>query len=136
MTRTQIAEEMSRRGLRATAQRLSVYEYLYSHRTHPTVETIYEELLPENPSFSRTTVYNALHALEESGMIRSLTIDSQEMHYDADSSDHGHFLCTGCRGIYDFPISAQTVSYPDDFEAKQIDIFVSGICKKCKEKTL
>ena len=136
MTRTQMAEKMSRHGLRATAQRLSVYEYLFEHRTHPTVEMIYEDLLPDNPSFSRTTVYNTLHALEKYGMIRSLTIDAGEMHYDADPCDHGHFLCSECKTIYDFPISSKAVSYPEDFEAEQIDIFISGTCKRCKEKTL
>ncbi len=134
MTRTRIAEEMSRRGLRATAQRVSVYEYLWNHRTHPTVDTIYEDLLPDNPSFSRTTVYNTLHALEKSGMIRSLSIESGEMHYDADPADHGHFLCTHCRTIYDFPISAESVAVPHGFEAEQTDIFISGKCKNCKEK--
>lgn len=136
MTRTQIAEEMSRRGLRATSQRLSVYEYLFEHRTHPTVDTIYEDLLPDNPSFSRTTVYNTLHVLEKSGMIRSLSIEAGEMHYDADAADHGHFLCTQCKKIYDFPISTETVNCPEDFKVEQVNIFISGTCKKCKEKSL
>ena len=132
MTRTQMADEMARRGIRATAQRLSVYEYLFDHRTHPTAEGIYEELIGDNPSFSRTTVYNALHVLENSGMIRSLSIEAGEMHYDANPDDHGHFLCTRCRRIYDFPIDGGSVKCPDASEVTQTDIFISGICKCCK----
>ena len=94
MIRTETAEIVQifkDRGFKATPQRIAVYKYLCEHRTHPDVESVYRAVLEDNPAFSKTTVYNALQALDACGLIIPVTIDSGRIHYDADTRFHGHF---------------------------------------------
>ena len=133
MTQKQMAALLSDRGVRPTAQRLAVYDYLYRHRTHPSVDTIYEALIQEHPTFSRTTVYNSLHALVEAGLVLELAMDTEERRYDADTALHGHFHCRNCGGIADFPLDEVLVQrlMPDGFLVEGKGIYFSGRCPKC-----
>lgn len=131
--RQKIAEKLSEYGLRPTAQRIAVYAYLSEHPTHPNAETIYEAVQSENPSFSRTTVYNSVHALEQAGLIRSIRIDATQLRYDATTLDHGHFRCRVCGKIVDFalPESVRKLC-PSQFEVEMLDVDVTGVCEDCK----
>ena len=133
MTHKEIAQLLSDRGVRPTAQRVAVYEYLYTHRTHPSVDTVYEALIKEYPSFSRTTVYNSLHALVKAGLVLELALDAEERHYDADTALHGHFHCWGCGEIADFPLDEELVQrlMPKGFVVEGKGIYFSGHCPAC-----
>ena len=85
MDRAQIAALIGKNGLRPTAQRVAVYEYLL-RRTHPSVDEVFTAVSRDDPSLSRTTVYNSLHALVEAGLVLELSLaGTQERHYDAAS---------------------------------------------------
>lgn len=135
MTQKEIAEMMTERGIRPTAQRLAVYEYLFTHRTHPSADTVYEALVQEYPTFSKTTVYNSLHALVEAGLLLELAMDTGERHYDADTSLHGHFHCHGCHQIADFPLDEKLVTrlMPNGYRVESNSIYFSGRCPRCSE---
>lgn len=122
-------------GVRPTAQRLAVYEYLLTHRTHPSADAIYEALLPEYPSFSRTTIYNSLKALMQAGLIRVVTIDPMEQHFDGDAADHGHCRCENCGQLFDFTFPAKDIAQliPDGFSVTRQDVFFTGLCKACQK---
>ena len=47
-----IAETLQAHGVRATQQRVAVYEYLLLHPIHPTADMIFTALLPRYPTFS------------------------------------------------------------------------------------
>ena len=134
MTSKQIAQLMGERGLRPTTQRLAVYDYLYRHRIHPSAEMVYEALVTQYPTFSRTTVYNSLHALVQAGLVQELAMDTEERRYDADTALHGHFHCRGCGGIADFPLDAALVQQliPDGFAVQNQGIYFSGLCPACR----
>ncbi len=133
MTQTDIARLLGDRGVRPTAQRMAVYAYLYDHRIHPSAETVYEALVKEHPTFSRTTVYNSLHALVKAGLVKELAMDTEERHYDADIALHGHFHCRGCGAIADFPLNEGLVQrlMPDGFTVEDQGIYFSGRCAAC-----
>ncbi|MBE6806569.1 MAG: transcriptional repressor [Ruminococcaceae bacterium] len=120
MTQKQMAELLCEQGIRPTTQRLAVYDYLYRHRTHPSADTVYEALVKKHPTFSKTTVYNSLHALVEAGLVLELAMDTGERHYDADTALHGHFHCRYCGGIADFSLDERLVSQliPVGFQRK------------------
>ena len=44
--------------IKPSFQRMRIFEYLITHRNHPTVEMIYKSLVKEIPTLSKTTVYN------------------------------------------------------------------------------
>ncbi len=120
------------KGLKATAQRIAVYEYLFEHRIHPDVQTVYSEVVKDNPSFSKTTVYNCLKDLSACGLLIPVMIENGIIRYDADTSFHGHFRCERCGEIFDFKCVEEKLSGIDDFEIRQKDVYYSGICKNCK----
>ena len=134
MTQQQIAQLLGERGVRPTAQRLAVFDYLYRHRTHPSAETVYEALIRQHPTFSRTTVYNSLHALVQAGLVQELAMDTEERRYDANIGLHGHFHCRSCGSITDFPLDEQVVQslMPGGYVVQGQGIYFSGQCPACR----
>lgn len=129
-----LAETLRQRGVSPTQQRLAVYEYLLKHRTHPTADTVYQALNREYPTMSRTTVYNTMRALYRAGLLRVVTIDAEEQHFDADTEDHGHFRCSHCGVLLDFPLPhgiAQEL-LPKEFRADLFDVYATGVCPHCQ----
>lgn len=131
----EMADILASHGLRPTQQRLAVYEFLLRHPVHPTADTIYQAITEEYPTFSRTTIYNSLHALLEAGLIRTLNICAEEQRFDGNPIDHGHFLCTRCNGIFDFPFETESLKhqFPAGFTADTTDVFAVGICAACRQ---
>ena len=84
------------KNLKVTPQRLIILEYLNGHSTHPTTDNIYQDLKTNNPSLSKTTVYNSLDILEKHGIIQSITISGLEHRYDFRHGMHHHVLCKKC----------------------------------------
>ena len=95
---------------------------------------IYENVLKSNPGFSKTTVYNALKSLCESGFITAITIDGGRIHYDANVNFHGHFICKHCGEIYDFQLEEPVSTLPKGFIVQKKDVYYSGICPSCNNK--
>ena len=120
-------------GIRVTPQRVAVYEYLVCHKTHPSADMIYEAVVKQYPNFSRTTIYNSLHTLEKAGLVKCIATVSGEQRFDADTSPHGHFRCTACGGISDFPLDdAQIAAITPPFsEATLESLLFAGICPLC-----
>jgi Fe2+ or Zn2+ uptake regulation protein len=109
--------------------------YLQEQRNHPTADQIYRNLRGDLPSLSRASVYNTLSVLEKTGLIRPLTINGVEMHYDAFVEDHGHFCCRRCGTIYDFEFSAEPdftgACGLDGFQIERRDFLIWGLCSNC-----
>lgn len=124
-------------GVRVSAPRLAVLDFIYNRRTHPTVDEIYNALHPVYPSMSRTTVYNSLHVLTDAGLVRQLEIEAGVMRYDmAPQERHGHFLCRRCGTVYDIPFPSQ-LSLPAEggFQVDCMEWNCKGLCPECKSKT-
>ena len=136
MTAQCLADTLRQHGISPTAQRLAVYGYLLTHRTHPTADDVYQALSRENPTMSRTTVYNTLRALFRVGLLRVVTIDAEQQHFDAGIEDHGHFRCSLCGSLFDFPMPsglAGAVS-PEGFETERVDVYATGVCPACRSQ--
>lgn len=134
MNRQEIISLFKEKGFRATEQRIAVYSYLYENRTHPDVLDIYSNVKKQHPSFSKTTVYNALNALIEKGFIIPVTAGGACVHYDANVEPHGHFYCDVCGRIYDFKTEIPTAQGLEDFSVNRKNVYYSGICPCCKNK--
>ena len=103
MTREAIDRLVSH-NIRPSAQRISIMGYLLTHRTHPTVDAIYNDLVKNMPTLSKTTIYNTLKLLEEHDAIIELTIDKKTAHYDGMTEPHSHFTCKSCGKIIDMQL--------------------------------
>lgn len=130
-----VVERFMEKGIRLTPQRISVYKYLLAHRTHPTVDTVYRHLKNENPSLSKTTIYNTVEALSQAGLVRIILSEEGEARLDAYMDLHGHFFCVACGAVDDVPLDG--CSFPDNFdqlEISNIDVRLSGRCATCKDE--
>lgn len=128
-------ERLTTHGIKPSAQRISIMEYLLSHRTHPTVETIYNDLVRTMPTLSKTTIYNTLKLLAENNAIIELTIDKKTAHYDGFTDPHTHFQCKKCGKIVDLPPSdAGKQQKGPDFVIDEVEIYYKGYCNTCLEK--
>lgn len=115
-------------------QRESILNYLKSTTSHPTAEEIHQQLKKELPNLSLATVYRNCNKLAEIGEL--LRLDTGEkIHFDADTSDHQHFVCTKCDRVYDMFFSLPTEviknNLPEGFMYKNHRLYFFGVCKKC-----
>ena len=133
MNTRQISEIFKSKGIKLTPQRIAVYKFVKENPIHPDALTVYEKMIENNPSFSKTTVYNCLQTLTECGLLIPVCIDKDKIRYDADTSFHGHFKCSKCGEIYDFQCTDNETFGIDGFEVEQKDLYYSGICKRCKK---
>ncbi|MFH0876307.1 MAG: transcriptional repressor [archaeon] len=122
---------------RTTSQRIKIFKYLTSLKTHPNAEGVYNHVKKELPSITLATVYRNLNILAEIGEINRLEINN-EYHYDAHRSSHEHAICKKCKKVFDLydekiaKIALKEFS-SDLFDADYVKILFYGICKECKE---
>ena len=69
--------------------------------SHPTAEWVYGRVRESIPNVSLGTVYRNLGALVDDGRLITVETDDGVLHFDADVSDHAHFVCTECGQISD-----------------------------------
>ena len=124
---------LMKEGINPSFQRLKIYEYLQNNRVHPTVDTIYSDLCRQIPTLSKTTIYNTLNLFEQRDIIKSLTIEKNELRYECDLRPHAHFKCTECGQVYDIwhelpRITEKTI---DGHQVTEQQFYLRGICKNC-----
>ena len=129
-----IVELLTNVNIRPSLLRLKIYNYLSQNKNHPTVEMIYNDLNPEIPTLSKTSVYNTLKLFVERNITQIINIEDNETRYDADISTHGHFKCLNCGNIYDFSFDSSKINIEklSDFEIKQTQLYIKGVCKNCQ----
>lgn len=122
-------------GVRPSRRRRAILAFLMENPVHPTAEDVYRALCGEIKTLSRTTVYNTLRKLCSCGAAQMITLEENEMRFDATTLPHGHFKCTRCGKIFDFPCAAlpQTLAaLPDGFSVQETQLYVHGVCKDCR----
>lgn len=131
-----LTNELKRKNIRLSYQRLKVLEYMVTHRNHPTVDQIYNDLHKEVPTLSKTTIYNTLDTLKNAGLVKVVNIEDNELRYDGVTEDHGHFKCESCKEIFDFDLNFDSFVTKglSDFEIKNKDVYFKGICPNCLAK--
>ena len=88
---------------RDTRQRALVLAIVASTESHPTADWVYERARRAMPKISLGTVYRNLQLLAREGKIRAIDAWGRATRFDADLSDHDHFLCVDCGAIHDVP---------------------------------
>ena len=129
-----IAQVLREHGLRATPQRIQIYDYLIRYRSHPDADEVYQAIMKSGQHITLATVYNVLQAFVEKNLAITVKLDEQRTRFDADTSLHGHFVCSSCGRIYDFPVCTLETGDLDGFEVKTRDVYYSGICRICNEE--
>ena len=126
-------------GVKITPQRVEIFKALAATDEHPGVEEVYNRILPVMPSVSRDTVYRTLALFEELGAAIKVEKLCERVRYDADTSEHQHFLCERCGCIRDFYYSGVLDLFDEKKleevgEVKSIVLQLRGVCRECLAK--
>ena len=135
MTRTELKKQLLDAGIRPSAQRLAIYEFVKSTKVHPTAEVVYSALRDELGSLSLTTVYNTLKLFVDAKLVTMLNIDETFRCFDGDISLHAHFRCDSCGKIFDLELKEGFLSMVkgiENFGINDIQLYLKGCCLDCK----
>ncbi|AKD03440.1 transcriptional repressor [Pontibacter korlensis] len=103
LTRDELRQRLLTCGLKATHQRIVVFEAVAAlHGHHPTAEDVYQHLKPANPTISLGTVYKTLDTFAETGLIRRVLSEEGSKRYDGNTLVHSHIYCSKTKEIVDF----------------------------------
>ncbi len=136
----QLAENLKTNKLKVTPQRLAIYNYLVNTTSHPTVETIYNDLRDDFPAMSLATVYKTVASLRDAHLIKEFNVSEDSNRYDANIDKHSHVICTKCHSVTDYFGNIDLKKHINDLEdlsgysIDAYDINFYGICDKCKNE--
>lgn len=142
-----LQQSLRHAGMRVTPQRLAIATLMKGSKAHPSPEMVYSDLKPRFPGLSLNTVYQTLHALEEAGMLRRISMEENIYRYDANVSPHAHLVCRACGRVDDADESldpvlrdllekqsrvGSTTGEPSaDWELQAVDCCFFGLCPTC-----
>ncbi|MEG0570201.1 MAG: transcriptional repressor [Oscillospiraceae bacterium] len=125
---------------RNTPQRELIRGLLKGNFTHPTADEIYELARKESTTISRGTVYRNLNFLTNMGEIAKLSMPVGPDHYDCETQNHYHFLCSNCNRVLDTQIpyydqlNLQTAHVPG-CKTQWHRLILVGLCPDCNVAT-
>ncbi len=131
-----VVQRLKSKRLRVTPQRFAVYANLLARTDHPTAEQLLVDLNQHGPTSSQATVYSALQALRNVGLVREVLLEEGVSRYDANVERHHHFLCQDCGAIADIAwdafASVDLHSLPPDLHGESYEVTVRGRCDRCQ----
>ena len=128
-----ISQILQEKGVSPSIQRIKIMQFLVDNEHHSSVGSIYQELIHEIPTLSKTTVYNTLALFVEKRIINSITIDNTEILYEPSQKPHAHFQCNVCKNIFDIKLDSKLygISEIDNHKVEKVNIHLRGVCSEC-----
>ena len=120
MQRVTVVELLAGHGIRPSAQRVAVAEYVLSTTEHPSADEVWARVRARFPMISRATVYNTLHLFAEQGLLRELVLAEGRIVFDPKIEAHHHFIDETDGSIHDVPWGAIRVSQVDDLKGMDV----------------
>lgn len=124
--------------MRYSKQRETILTALKENPVHPTADHIYAMLKKGNPSLSLGTVYRNLNLLADNGLIKRIKgLDNKE-HFDHNTFDHAHIICTKCGHVHDIMLEdslkqmLNKLKEGSSFTITHCDVVLKGMCNDCK----
>ncbi len=90
---------LQRHGMRATEQRVVVLDALMRRHDDVTAQALHEELRADHPGLGLATVYRALGALAEAGVIDALQHGHGTCWRYCSPGHHHHLTCDRCHAV-------------------------------------
>ena len=137
-SRQQLADRLSRAGVKATAQRLRVLRELAREPDDATAQTIHRRLVAPGERIGLATVYRALGAFAEAGVVDALPHRADEKCYRLCAEGHHHHLvCTRCHHVVelqDCRVGAwlDRAAEAEGFVATEHRLEATGLCARCR----
>jgi len=120
MKAQEISNKLIEKGLRVTPQRIAILDAIIKLNNHPVAENIIEYIRKNHPNISVATVYKALDALVENGLIKKVKTEKDIMRYDAIMDNHHHIYFSDSDRIEDYYDNELNELLETYFEKKKI----------------
>ena len=137
MNLDEIGEQLRKRGVRLTPQRLAIAETVINSTDHPTVQQIHERVQDHFPSMTLATIYSTLDVLESGGLIQQLPFAKQSR-YESNLEPHVNLVCVQCGNVTDATVGQETVvrlrdqiSRLSNFQVAWQRVDFHGRCSRC-----
>lgn len=133
-------EYLKTKGMRATSERLTIVEEVFSHHEHFDADELVSRLSNRKDSrrVSRASVYRALADLVTAGMIRKVARHNDREVYEHDYGypQHDHLVCDKCQKLIEFKNEAiakilEEVAIEHGFRSTGHRLEVYGVCREC-----
>jgi Fur family ferric uptake transcriptional regulator len=136
---SELAKQMTAAGIRPTAQRVRVLEELARENNDATAQELHRRMATTGDKIGLATVYRALAALSDAGLVDTLTHGHAETCYRlcATGHHHHHLVCTGCHRVVELTDCSvgewvAKAARAEGFEATSHSLEVSGLCALCR----
>lgn len=120
-----------------------ILQSLKNRMDHPTAEMLYTDLKEQMPGIGIATIYRNLSDLCEMGEIIKIKSQTGPDRFDGNKKEHIHFECNKCHEIEDIFINDRQCKKIDneikklskdiEAECENANIWLTGLCKKCKK---
>jgi Fe2+ or Zn2+ uptake regulation protein len=135
----QAAAALRAAGYRVTPQRLMIHSTLVELGRHVGAEELQEAVERRLPNVSLPTVYAALDALEDSGLVRRVSAGQGRALYDARPADHHHLVCRRCGAVEDLDADvslagALAAAGQHGFTPDGAEVVIRGLCADCSAR--
>ncbi len=131
-----LVKMLTDKNIKPSYQRIKILQYLNENIVHPTVDTIYNNLIKDMPTISKATIYNTMELFKSVNLVKVVNIENNETRYDSKVGSHGHFKCETCSNIYDFEVNIDSLDINSlkDFKINDRNVYFKGICPRCKNR--
>src|SRR5262245_17986155 len=126
-------------GLRVTRPRVAVLGAVFAH-PHADTESIIGAARGDRPDVSHQTVYDALRALTDAGLLRRIQPAGSVARYESRVGDnHHHVVCRSCGAIDDVDCAVGetpclTASDYHGYAIDQAEVIYWGMCPACSSQ--
>lgn len=136
---TSIVAELRERGLRVTAPRHAVLEWLIGH-PHATAEQVHRGVSTRLGAISKQAVYDVLSACVAADLVRQIKPAGHPARFERRTHDnHHHLVCRGCGQIEDSDCHIESAPclqpvHDHGFEIDEAEVVFWGLCRTCQAK--
>ncbi|MEM7481405.1 MAG: Fur family transcriptional regulator [Acidobacteriota bacterium] len=136
--REQFVQGVRQRGLRMTAERLALFDEIFSHHGHIDADQLLATLREKSAKISRATVYRTLDLLVECGLVHKHRLGRNRFLYEHihDGLGHNHLVCAECGRVAEFVspgISAlqSEICRAHGFLPSRHTLQITAVCADC-----
>ena len=110
LSRDDIVQLLSSRGVFPTPQRMDVASVILSKPQHLSADQVIAGIRASGSRVSKATVYNTLNLFCERGLLRTVEVDPTRQYYDSTIQPHHHFYNVDTGELTDIPVGAVTLN--------------------------